>query len=82
MTGCPTAIILRRGQAPRKGDSKFPGIFAQRKPVFPQEALGSQIGAETVQVTGHMRVSLRQGSIAGFLEQHPEYLRQELLSSS
>lgn len=82
-TGCPQAIILRRGgQAPGKGDSTFPGISAQRKPMLPQEALGSQTGAEVVRVTGQMRVSLCQGSFAGLLEQRPEYLRQELLSSS
>lgn len=81
-TGWPKAIILRRGQAPRKRDSMFPGISAQRKPLLPQEALGSQTGAEAVQVTGQMRVSLCQGSLAGFLEQRPDYLSRGLLSTS
>jgi hypothetical protein len=61
MKGRPRAIILRRGgQATGKGDSKFPGISAQRKPMLPQEGLGSLTGAEAVQVSGQMRVSLSQ----------------------
>lgn len=61
MTGRPRAIILRRGgQATGKGDSKFPGTSTQRKPMLPQEVLGSLTGAEAVQVSGQMRASLSQ----------------------
>lgn len=80
--GCPRAIILRRGgQATGKGDAKFPGISAQRKPMLSQEALGSWTGAEAVQVTGQTRVSLSHSSFASSLEQCPEYLSQRALSS-